>query len=187
MLRYWLGFILGIIGWQYVAIRFPTAAIIRPSILIDSLTEWSKWMFGLLGKGFAHLSSIYVHLKLAELVRAIVELLAAVWHLLTSGFEVVVGYGAVAITYDHPYLIWLGSITLIGGLVYLIIRFFHLDMAWAIRHKYNLIIFAIQLGLVAAMGWVYWKDPQNWFGLAILLTMVILTTIIWTRRRFWSH
>lgn len=110
-----------VIIWQYVA---ETTDIIKPSMCIDKVANCLKFMFGSMGKCFAHLSSFYLILKFDRLFVAIQQLVISTWQLLTSYTEFITGYMSTAMLYDHPYMVVAGSLTLVGLIVLGLVRFF---------------------------------------------------------------
>lgn len=176
-----------VVVWQYIAIRLTGGGswnLVRPTDVIDAVTGWSKWVFGLVGAGFAYVSSFYVHLKLAELIRAFLELLTSIWNLITSVFELTVGYREVAFTYNNPYLIWFGSITLIGLAIYIIIRYFQLDGAWASRNCLLLAFLAYELIAICMMGHNYCVSPDDIIRWAGAFCYAILGCIVYRYRQY---
>lgn len=125
---YWiLSAIVAIVGWQYVAIygaEEKMFTIWRPSEVLDLLADAFGAIFGWLGGWFARISSFLVHLKLERIGTAIWELLVSIWHLVTSGWEFAAEYANVAMIYDHPYLVTIGSLLGLAALGYGALRYF---------------------------------------------------------------
>lgn len=90
----------------------------RPSVFLNFIAELSKTLWTNIGHYAAVLSSFYEYLHIADLANTLYGLFKPVWDFFTSPFWAVVEYCKTIITYDHPYLIVLGSITIILGVAY---------------------------------------------------------------------
>ncbi len=90
----------------------------RPSMLLNFIAELSKTLWTNIGHYAAVLSSFYEYLHLADLANTLYGLFKPVWDFFTSPFWAAVEYCKTIITYDHPYLIVFGSITIILGVAY---------------------------------------------------------------------
>ena len=110
-------FVLGF-AWEHIA-RINRLST-RPSVALTRLAHWCTSLFEWCGRGLAHLSSfyeyIYEYLRLEEIGKTLYALLVPLWRTLTSPFWMVKGYVETMNLYDHPYLISLGSATLLGGI-----------------------------------------------------------------------
>jgi hypothetical protein len=89
--------------WQ---VYTPTWALFRVASHIRHYAEC-------VGTWLAYLSSFYEYLYLYELGQTLLELARALWSCISAPLWILKGYAETAITYPHPYIIILGSCTLI--------------------------------------------------------------------------
>lgn len=105
-----------------MGIKFNTQ--VKPSTYIWILCGWYQYLWKLIGKAFAYLSSYLEIINIYDLITAFVDLIRPIISIIKSPYYFVKGYMSVAFLYDHPYMITTGSIILILGIGYLKYHYF---------------------------------------------------------------
>jgi len=90
----------------------------RPSVFLNFIAELSKTLWTNIGYYAAVLSSFYERLHLGDIASTLCALLKPIWNNITSPGWAIVEYCKTINTYDHPYLIVLGSTTILLGVAY---------------------------------------------------------------------
>ena len=106
-----------IICWQHVG---RTRGLLwRPSHIIDLATEQLTAFWTFLGKLCVYISSFYTWLDLWQIFESISELCRSITKFFFSFKAFIESYTVNMKFYDHPYLISLGSVTIIAALLYI--------------------------------------------------------------------
>jgi len=90
----------------------------RPSVFLNFIAELSKTLWTNIGYYAAVLSSFYERLHLGDIASTLCALLKPIWNNITSPGWAIVEYCKTLVTYDHPYLIVLGTLTILLGVAY---------------------------------------------------------------------
>lgn len=120
---YLTSFFFSVFFWQYAAKRNDW--VFKPTFFIDLVTEQLTRIYTFLGRIAVWISSFYTFFDFKDLIETFEELWISVKNLLFSWKSFIQSYVSNMNFYDHPYLITLGSITLIGLALYLVYRFRH--------------------------------------------------------------
>ena len=118
---YFFGFFLSVFFWQYTAKRNDW--VFKPTYFIDLVTDQINTIYNWLGKVVVWISSFYTFFDFKDLAETFEELYVSIRDLLFSWKTFVNSYVSNMSFYDHPYLISLGSITLVGLALYLVYTF----------------------------------------------------------------
>jgi len=89
----------------------------RPSIFLNWVARVAQSCFRNLGKFFAILSSFYELINFHELKQTLEDLCNPIIELVRSPFYIIVGYVKQMSVYDHPYLIIIGSVTIVSSIL----------------------------------------------------------------------
>ena len=139
---YPFSFFLSIFFWQYAAKRNDW--FFKPTYFIDLVTEQLVRAYTYLGKIVVWISSFYTFFDFKDLIETFEELCISVKNFLFSWQSFITSYVSNMSFYDHPYLISLGSITLISLALYLVYIFRHWWLFQSIsnfaREKTNLVM-----------------------------------------------
>lgn len=91
--------------------HYPT---LRPSILIEFIGDHLNDLFTKIGNFLAYLSSFYTYIKLGDLYDTLVNLIDPIMNLIASPLAIIKGYFEASLEYRYPFMIGLGTMTLIG-------------------------------------------------------------------------
>lgn len=113
-------FVLCVFAIEHVA---RTANIqYRPSTAIALGARLFKAIFSAIGKGLAHISSFLTWINIEEIKVTICGLLNPTIDCMFSFKELFVGYFSVAIIYDNPLAVIVGTVVLAVGVLYVLYR-----------------------------------------------------------------
>lgn len=118
---YTIGFFVSAFFWQYTAKRNDW--IYKPTYFIDLVTEQFNTIYNWLGRFAVWISSFYTFFDFKDLIETFQELYISIKNLLFSWRTFIVSYTSYMSFYEHPYLISLGSLTLISLVLYLLYTF----------------------------------------------------------------
>lgn len=113
------GAFIGTFAWEHTA-RINNWAV-RPSAGLTWAAEKAVLGFTTLGVWIARLSSFYTYLHVHEVFHTLGALIKPVWRLTTSPFWIIKGYVeriSMNDVYEHPYLVVLGTLTIVGVTAY---------------------------------------------------------------------
>ncbi len=108
----------------------------RPTFFLNKIADYSTDLFEYCGYIFAVLSSFYDKLQLTEVLKTMVQLIGSVFSIIISPFYFNKVYVETAHTYVFPPLIFLGSITLVTSLIYIVYKLFGTQIFDYIKTNY---------------------------------------------------
>ena len=120
-----LGSFLFIFFWQHIARKYGWQW--KPSYMLDLVTEQLVRFFSWVGRIAVWISSFYTYINIKDLYATFAELYKSVADFVFSWKAFFESYISDMKLYDHPYLITLGSITLVTGTIYLLYIY---DFLW---------------------------------------------------------
>jgi len=94
---------------------------LKPSIFIKFVGDFLENIFTEIGHHLAYFSSFYTYIKLEDLYDTFLNLINPVIEVVGSPVSLLKGYLEVSLEYKYPFLVVLGTITLIG-LCYLVYK-----------------------------------------------------------------
>lgn len=157
---YPLCFFFSIFFWQYTAKRNDW--FLKPTYIIDLVTEQLVNFYTFLGKIAVWISSFYTFFDFKDLRETFNELCDSILNLLFSWTSFISSYVTNMNFYDHPYLITLGSVTLIGLLLYLVYRFrnwrfFQMISNFVVNRIKSMdpIILLVLIAICCIIGWFF--------------------------------
>ncbi len=107
----------GLIVWEHVARKHDV--LIRPSKGLIYVGDKSQAFFTGVGYLCARISSFYTYIDLSDFGQTLQDLFGPLGRLLISPSYIFRGYLDTMSKYKYPILIVIGSLTLIGGLIFL--------------------------------------------------------------------
>jgi hypothetical protein len=113
-------FLVGIVSWEHGAKSHPNWT--RPSTVIASVALRSQQFFEWIGVICAHISGFYTYIINRGFYQTLCDLAKPTGDLFMSWAYVVKGYFSTVNLYDHPYLVFFGSLTLICLILYALHR-----------------------------------------------------------------
>jgi hypothetical protein len=130
----------------------------RPSLFFNYIAEEASTFFWNVGKLIAGICSFYEYLELHELGQTISDLAFSLIKLVTSFFSLPLGYIYTACSYDHPYMITLGLLTIGCIIVKLLFKYYPettYSRYFKIKKMISTPIFIISFLLVLLFGFQY--------------------------------
>ena len=100
-----------VFSWEHFA--KVNESQVKPSVYITYVASNVKYVFELLGRFVAKISSFLTYIRFEEMLETLKELLKSMIELITSPVYFLKGYYYTIIEYRYPILIWIGSITLL--------------------------------------------------------------------------
>jgi hypothetical protein len=88
--------------------------IFRPSVGLSYCADQAWWFWELCGNIFAKICSFYTYIDVTEIIETFIDLFTPMAKLVTSPLRFAYGYFNTADTYKYPFLIGLGTVTLMG-------------------------------------------------------------------------
>ncbi len=110
-----------IIAWEHTARLYETE--IKPSVSLTFIARHLKTGWEKFGRFCARISSFFIHLKFEELWHTFVDLMTPIVDIILSPFWWIIGYFRVVAEYKWPLLVFGGSATLVGTLLWLVDRY----------------------------------------------------------------
>ncbi len=100
--------------WEYVCRK--SGSEVKPSVALSQVATWTYDTFYRVGDLFARISSFYTYIDFEDLIGTVNDLFKPVVDILFSPWAMIKGYLTVARDecYNNPYLVVLGSITLVS-------------------------------------------------------------------------
>jgi hypothetical protein len=124
------GITFGTFAWEHAG-RLNHWAY-RPSIGLGHVATFAINRFTDLGRIIARLSSFLTYLHLEEMFETIGAVVTPAWKLIISPFYTITGYFSQIKFYNHPYLVVVGSMSLVAA------------VAFPFRHKIFALITALR-------------------------------------------
>ena len=115
-----VGLPIGLLLWEYIAKK--QISPYKPSALFDQLALYSVNCWYKIGGFAAYMSSFYTCINFKEVVEAAHDLVKPIFDIATSPYYFVKGYVNVSTLYEHPYLVVLGSVTILAVMMMLMCR-----------------------------------------------------------------
>ena len=104
--------------WEYAYVHDPYA--VKPSTLITNLVVRSRTIFEWLGNRLAWVSSFLDWLDLKDMIKAFKNLCEPMIDLCITPLYTVKGYIDQLNIYDHPYMVFVGTLILATSLWYFV-------------------------------------------------------------------
>lgn len=107
--------------WEYAAKK--ALITFKPSSITQFVADQVVSGFYTLGRGVAYLSSFYTYLNFNEFIETAHDIVKPCFDLVTSPYHFLRGYLDTSLLYQHPYLVFMGTITILIVVSYLIYRY----------------------------------------------------------------
>ena len=95
----------------------------RPSFFLSKISKFLTDTFEYIGEIFAKLSSFYTYINIDSLKKTLEDLIKPIFTSMMSPFYIVKGYALEIDLYEHPYIVFLGSVTLVALVLALLYKF----------------------------------------------------------------
>ena len=108
-------------SWEYTALSYDHGY--KPSDTLYSIAGMCQDIWEFVGYVCAKLSSFFTWVKFKRVLTVLHNMFEPLIKIFTSIFYFFKGYVDTAKLYEHPYLVGLGSIVLIGVLFWVLVKF----------------------------------------------------------------
>lgn len=110
--------------WEYIA-KIKELKY-KPSLYLSMIAALFMKFFELIGRLIAKISSFYTLFDFKQLIETLHDLIKPLIQLMISPYYTIKGYVVTMKIYNHSYLVPIGSLTLVVGMLYLVYVYFSL-------------------------------------------------------------